>query len=178
MPKFRKKPIEVEAFQVGPKLWSDPSAWPEWFFEATQKPHNVVGSAYMSVDNMDGLGTVSIITFTGLQIASVGDWIVYDEEGSLYPCKPDIFEATYESVDDGEGEEIASVPADTAEETDVPNLEELATAAGLVVKAYRNGDGSVTCVIAEPDTFPGPVAVTGDYFEACDFVRNYRGHRS
>jgi hypothetical protein len=33
-------------------------------------------------------------------VASVGDWIIKGVKGEFYPCKPDIFEATYESVSD------------------------------------------------------------------------------
>jgi hypothetical protein len=34
--------------------------------------------------------------------AKVGDYIIRGVQGELYPCKPDIFKATYEAVEDGE----------------------------------------------------------------------------
>ena len=43
---------------------------------------------------------VFINTLEGTMYAKVGDWIIRGVKGEFYPCKPDIFEATYEPVDD------------------------------------------------------------------------------
>lgn len=43
-------------------------------------------------------GYVEIITLEGRMTASVGDYIIKGVQGELYPCKPDIFLATYEEV--------------------------------------------------------------------------------
>ncbi len=43
---------------------------------------------------------VDIPTLEGIMHASVGDWIITGINGEQYPCKPDIFEKTYEPVDD------------------------------------------------------------------------------
>lgn len=43
---------------------------------------------------------VDIPTLEGVMHASVGDWIITGVNGEQYPCKPDIFEKTYEPVDD------------------------------------------------------------------------------
>jgi hypothetical protein len=45
-----------------------------------------------------GLGTLDIPTREGMMTASAGDWIIRGIQGELYPCKPDIFAATYEAV--------------------------------------------------------------------------------
>lgn len=42
---------------------------------------------------------VEIPTLEGTMMASPGDWIICGVQGELYPCKPDIFAATYEEVD-------------------------------------------------------------------------------
>lgn len=42
---------------------------------------------------------MNIPTLEGLMIASEGDWIIRGVKGEIYPCKPDIFEATYEAVE-------------------------------------------------------------------------------
>lgn len=47
----------------------------------------------------DGSGALSIETLEGVMRADVGDWIIRGVKGELYPCKPDIFEATYEAVE-------------------------------------------------------------------------------
>jgi hypothetical protein len=61
MPKFRKKPVIVEAYQTDTQI--------------------------------------IINTLEGELIAQVGDWIITGVKGEQYPCKPDIFEATYEHVE-------------------------------------------------------------------------------
>ena len=45
-------------------------------------------------------GELNIHTLEGNMIASVGDWIIKGVKGEFYPCKPDIFENTYEEVFD------------------------------------------------------------------------------
>lgn len=62
MPKFRKKPVVIEAEQT-----------PE---------------------------RVEIHTLEGTMVAEPGDWIITGVQGERYPCKPDIFEETYEKVED------------------------------------------------------------------------------
>ena len=39
-----------------------------------------------------------IVTLEGTMVASKGDWVIRGVQGEFYPCKPDIFEATYEAV--------------------------------------------------------------------------------
>ena len=85
MSKFRKKPVVIEARQLtrdnGPELW-------EW---AKSKPH------WSPDGEVDGL---TIFTLEGRMKADFGDWIIRGVQGEFYPCKPDIFEATYEAVDE------------------------------------------------------------------------------
>lgn len=45
---------------------------------------------------------VVVKTLEGNMYAQPGDWIITGVKGERYPCKPDIFEATYEPVDEGE----------------------------------------------------------------------------
>ncbi len=89
MPKFRKKqkPIVIEAEQ-----WF-PGSGVEGVVYLT------AGMAYPddSVEHGDFLGQAWIDTLEGVPVAP-GDWIITGEKGEKYPCKPDIFEATYEPV--------------------------------------------------------------------------------
>lgn len=83
MAKFRKKPVVIEAMQfdgnnggelrdfVGEKL-----SWNPLYNEAY------------------------IATLEGMMTAKSGDWIIKGVKGEFYPCKPDIFDATYERVED------------------------------------------------------------------------------
>ena len=42
--------------------------------------------------------TIEIPTLEGTMIASPGDWIIKGVKGEFYPCKPDVFDITYEKV--------------------------------------------------------------------------------
>lgn len=77
--KFRKKPVVIEATQ-----WFKMGDHP-----AVKMGHNEV------VDNIPYIETLE-----GPHLVSQGDWIITGVKGEHYPCKPDIFEMTYEPVED------------------------------------------------------------------------------
>lgn len=82
--RYRKKPVEVEAFQ-----WQNPlSDIPGWALEALQKGR--------IVDLGNGFATIA--TPEGPMLTNPGDWIICGVKGELYPCRPDIFAMTYEGV--------------------------------------------------------------------------------
>jgi len=78
MQKFRKKPVVIEAQQVTES---------DFGFE----PNHVPGVTYCMSTK-----TISIETLEGTMTGEIGDWIIRGILGELYPCKPGIFEATYE----------------------------------------------------------------------------------
>lgn len=87
MAKYRKKPVEVEAVQ-----WTGEN-----------------GAEVVRFVNHDGkwwskysLDVMYIGTHEGVMIAMPGDWIIKGVNGEFYPCKPDIFEKTYERVEEDE----------------------------------------------------------------------------
>ena len=88
--RYRKKPVVIEAFQFTGEsnLAKSTNRWqvPEWFVDAVLEP-----SVWAYPDH------ISIKTLEGTMRADVGDWIIRGVKGEIYPCKPDIFEATYES---------------------------------------------------------------------------------
>lgn len=91
MPRYRKKPVEVEAVcLVDDAHWQEIGAWCGSHRDFTRSPH-AVG------DTKDQL---PIETLEGTMWASVGDYIIRGIKGEFYPCKPDIFEATYEPVEE------------------------------------------------------------------------------
>ena len=94
--KFRKKPVVIEAFQMTKERRRDNSEWPEWLHKAW----NAVGegSLFISKDNNPSGENLAIGTMEGVYLVSWDDWIIQGIQGELYPCKPDIFEATYEAV--------------------------------------------------------------------------------
>jgi hypothetical protein len=77
MPKFRKKPVVIEAQK----------------FDG--------GTASLSFDFFSACGVTPsggliMKTLEGEMLVSIGDWIIRGVKGEFYPCKPDIFEASYE----------------------------------------------------------------------------------
>ena len=87
--KFRKKPVVVEAWQNT----DDPKAMPLWLDDAWRAARV----------QFAGGGRIDIHTLEGTMRAELGDWIIRGVKGELYPCKPDIFEATYEATYEAAG---------------------------------------------------------------------------
>jgi len=88
--KFRKKPVVIDAIQYTGanewelEHWAGPSLVPSPVLEPTEA--NPTGR-YLQIHTLEGTHT-----------AIVGDWIIKGVKGEFYPCKPDIFAATYEAV--------------------------------------------------------------------------------
>jgi len=74
--KFRKKPVVIEAMQF---FINTLDGWPLGVYKDGDKH---------CIDTLEGPLNVS-----------EGDWIITGVKGEKYPCKPDIFEATYERVE-------------------------------------------------------------------------------
>ena len=79
MAKYRKKPVVIEAVQFTGANWAEIQAF-----------------AGMDVQLDDIAVLLKIPTLEGVMQADKGDWIIRGIKGELYPCKPDIFAATYE----------------------------------------------------------------------------------
>lgn len=89
--KFVKKPVVIEARQLSPEVAEDTQE-----IIALAKWCN--GGVNYSVNNDRQKRTIIISTLEGVMTAKVGDWIIKGVSGEFYPCKPDIFELTYEEV--------------------------------------------------------------------------------
>ena len=94
--KYRKKPVVVEAFQMTMDSCFQPSAWPCWLVDAWEKYEDECGSLCLPAA---GRLRFYIRTIEGNMYVDWNDWIIRGVKGELYPCKPDIFEATYEPVE-------------------------------------------------------------------------------
>lgn len=81
MAKYRKLPVEIEAFQWGGQ---PPQEWPNW------------ARVHMNIRWEET--NLQIDTEEGAMRANRGDWIIKGVNGELYPCKDDIFRKTYERV--------------------------------------------------------------------------------
>ncbi len=82
MKQYRKKPVVIQAVQlnIGEKSMAEVQAFTN-------------GNAQPFIN-----GCMRIDTMEGRMTAQVGDFIIKGVKGEFYPCKPDIFEATYEEV--------------------------------------------------------------------------------
>lgn len=85
--KYRKKPVVIDAVQYLPNDHNT-RVIPQWLFDAYSEGTIVV----------DEDGMTLIKTLEGNMLVSDGDYIIKGVQGELYPCKPAIFEATYEKV--------------------------------------------------------------------------------
>lgn len=99
MHRYKKRPVIVEAFQMTKERRQDNSEWPNWLHIAWQKENGEDGSVFpKDYSNSHGTDELLICTLEGIYLVSFNDWIIRGVNGELYPCKPDIFEQTYEKV--------------------------------------------------------------------------------
>ena len=84
MAKFRKKPVVIEAVQ--------------WTGNNREEMEKFIPNTILAKKNVEK--ELAIGTLEGVMTASKNDWIIKGVHGEYYPCKPDIFEKTYELVDD------------------------------------------------------------------------------
>lgn len=94
MPKYRKKPIVIEAHLLNLELLSP---FPEWLIKNLKRDEFPIT---IYTKDTDPRKYIVIETLEGFMNAYSGDYIIKGIEGEIYPCKPDIFEATYEKVED------------------------------------------------------------------------------
>jgi len=88
MAKFRKKPVVIEAVTVREIIYAATRSWselPAWLAEAYEK-----GDVLLLPD------AVEVLTLKGTMRGGLDDYIIRGVKGELYPCKPDIFAATYD----------------------------------------------------------------------------------
>lgn len=96
--RYRKKPVEIEAVR-----WTGENiaevlafAYADERWREGIESEDVDGPA---IGHVPPLRTLDIPTLEGTMTAQAGDWIIRGVKGELYPCKPDIFEATYDEAD-------------------------------------------------------------------------------
>lgn len=95
--KFRKKPVVIEARQLTPENSEEIGAWcgAKMAFEKSNGYKSYLWGWGLPIEER----SLCIPTLEGEHIASMGDWVIQGVKGEFYPCKPDIFEMTYEAVD-------------------------------------------------------------------------------
>ena len=90
MPKFRKKPVVIDAVQFTEAMLLEAEPLAPGLKVTRKSWHPARKEVYEYRAGCD--------TLEGFMKAKVGDWIIKGVKGEFYPCKPDIFAATYEAV--------------------------------------------------------------------------------
>lgn len=102
---YQRTPVVTEAFQMTKERRLDNSEWPNWLNTAWNLPVTEEGSFFCSSDGCLDTEThtpVFVQTLEGTRKVSWDDWIIQGVKGELYLCKPDVFEANYERVGNGQ----------------------------------------------------------------------------
>lgn len=99
MAKYCKKPVEIDAWQFYEDGLRNA---PQWLLEKLNSSDvSVETSRTQYADRRMGIKkrtTLSITTLEGTMVAQEGDYIIRGVQGEIYPCKPDIFDKTYEKI--------------------------------------------------------------------------------
>lgn len=94
MAEYRKKPIVIDAFQMTNAAFHNDGGsegeWPQWAQDACE-------AGTIGMHGPDGIAC-RIKTLEGVMDCAFDDFVIRGVKGEIYPCKPDIFAATYEPV--------------------------------------------------------------------------------
>ena len=93
--RYRKKPVVIEAFQLNERGLNGEG----WLWAAVTRDDIITHDFGKYHPNP---AWCEIKTLEGTMVARTGDYIIKGVNGEIYPCKPDIFEKTYEQIKDDE----------------------------------------------------------------------------
>lgn len=134
---YRKKPVVIEAF----KFYVD--NMPEWFYDKVCSSdvtlHNCNFGEYPIEE-----AYCEIKTLEGVMTARGGDFIIRGVKGEIYPCKPDIFEQTYDVVEESTEEPVLPGSDDdyycvvTAKDGDVVDVYESNQFCAMLIKVNED----------------------------------------
>lgn len=89
--KYRKKPVVIEAI-----MWTGNNLLE--IIKFTGQNASATDYKWEEYEDLVAEKGLKIFTLEGSHMATIGDYIIKGVKGEVYPCKPDIFEQTYESV--------------------------------------------------------------------------------
>ena len=84
---YRKRPVEIRAFQMTQFYRDNPDLWPEWLKSVQNRFLKIKGEMYIE-------------TLEGKMKLPVDNWVIEGVHGEIYSCDPEIFEKTYEKVEE------------------------------------------------------------------------------
>lgn len=91
--KYKKKPVIIDAFRIGIDYI------PSWFMDKVSSNDIILYGKSSGFEHYDDTNC-DIKTLEGIMHANYGDYIIKGVQGEIYPCKSDIFEETYEKVEE------------------------------------------------------------------------------
>jgi len=96
MARYRKRPVVIDAWRyVGPTVDQQPTSYHARAQDLLDLGCPIEPTGHWGDgDDWD----LFVVTAEGKMVAHVGDWIIRGVAGEWYPCKPEIFEATYEDA--------------------------------------------------------------------------------
>ena len=94
--KYRKKPVVIDAIQITRQNIRQVYEWVHGCVAIKTDMDLHKWGDYLFLIERNGM---KIPTLEGEMVASMGDYVIKGIQGEFYPCKPDIFEATYEAVE-------------------------------------------------------------------------------
>ena len=99
MQQYRKRPVVVEALQLCWNTWDEMCDFLGGIVSVKNPARNVETFSDKCGERGPYWIELTIPTLEGDHVARHGDWIIKGIQGEFYPCKPDIFEATYERIE-------------------------------------------------------------------------------
>jgi len=97
MPKFRKKPVVIEAVQ-----WTGGNHRDMYDFLSDEKGYLKTEGRHFYIDHSKVEGGLVIRTLEGEVSTNIGEWVIKGTKGEFYPCKLDIFEEVYEIAEESD----------------------------------------------------------------------------
>lgn len=98
---YRKKPVVIEAVQLNWKNWNEVCDFLGGIINKNnpgRRSDEYSDACGEETTDEGGWIEITIPTLEGDHVAKHGDWIIKGVQGEFYPCKPDIFAATYEAA--------------------------------------------------------------------------------
>ena len=96
--KYRKKPVVIDAVQLTRDSVREVYEFINGPVEVNSLPASDRWDTYVEIVRRDGLRLKTLESDGQTQVADIGDYIIKGVAGEFYPCKPEIFKATYEAV--------------------------------------------------------------------------------
>ena len=117
--RLRKKPVEIDGFQMTAARMRLHNSFPSWAIEAMGLSADTQGSLCQTTE-----AAWYVHTLEGNVRVSVNDWVLRGVQGELYPCKPDIVALTYDFLGPDEGRNLMTDIATTIDANAIRRLRE------------------------------------------------------